>query len=311
LELFFSHLGIILRRVITDFVLKLIGGKARDYFTSMLVHVNAAPPYRQDKNGLSERHWQTLVSMSRNWLASPELPSSFWFYAVRRAAEVCNYFPFKCEDGRVLTPFEMAYQVKPDVQNLFQPFCLAAVRRVRVGDEVVPKFDSQSIPMITLGKCPHSDGLQFFNLINGTIVSSIDYKFQPNVTSGTRFGYTYQAGMCLYRLDETTNMYAPSFPLESTVLVNTHSPPHVAKIIGTPSYTRPDIYTVRFKDDSIAEYSIQDNVLEIAPHSSTRSSISLLPDWVKGGATATLFLSHMSKPRHGRLYQNESQEWFL
>jgi hypothetical protein len=76
----------------------------------MLVHVNAAPPYSQDKNGLSERHWQTLVSMSRNWLASAELPSSFWFYAVRRAAEVCNYFPFKCEDGSFLTPFEMAHQ---------------------------------------------------------------------------------------------------------------------------------------------------------------------------------------------------------
>jgi hypothetical protein len=162
----------------------------------------------------------------------------------------------------------MAHQVKPDLRNLFQPFCLAAVQRVRVGDEVLPKFDSQSIPMITLGKCPHSDGLQFFNPINGTIVSSIDYKFQPNVTSRTRFGYTYQAGMCLYRLDETTNMYAPSFPLDSTVLVNTHSPSHVATIIGTPSYTCPDIYTVRFKDNSIAEYSIQDNVLEIAPQSS-------------------------------------------
>jgi hypothetical protein len=100
--------------------------------------------------------------------------------------------------------------------------------------------------------------------------------------------------MCLYRLDETTNMYAPSFPLDSTVLVNTHSPPHAATIIGTPSYTRPDIYTVRFKDNSIAEYSIQDNVLEIAPQSSpqssTLSSISLLLDWVKGGATATLFI---------------------
>ena len=73
LELFFSHIGIIPRRVVTDFDLKLIGGKARDYFNSMLAHVNAAPPYRQDKNGLSERHWQTLVSMSRNWLASAEL----------------------------------------------------------------------------------------------------------------------------------------------------------------------------------------------------------------------------------------------
>ncbi len=165
--------------------------------------------------------------------------------------------------------------------------------------------------MITLEKCPNSDGLQLFNPVNGTILSSIDYKFQPNVTSRTRFGYKYQAGMCIYCLDETTNMHAPTFPLDSTVLVHTHSPPHVATIIGTPSYTRPDIYTVQFKDNSIAEYSIQDDILEAAPMSSPLSNISLLPDWVKGGATATLFLSNMSKPRHGRLYQNESNEWIL
>jgi hypothetical protein len=56
--------------------------------------VNAVPSYHQDKNGLAERHWQTMVSMARNWLASAELPSSFWFYAVHHAAEVCNYFPY-------------------------------------------------------------------------------------------------------------------------------------------------------------------------------------------------------------------------
>jgi hypothetical protein len=165
--------------------------------------------------------------------------------------------------------------------------------------------------MIILGKCPNSDSLQFFNPVNGTILSSIDYKFQPNVTSRTWFGYKYQAGMCIYRLDETTNMHAPTFPLDSTVLVHTHSPPHVATIMGTPSYTRLDIYTVQFKDNSIAEYSIQDDILEAAPMSSPLSNISLLPDWVKGGATATLFLSNMSKPRHGHLYQNESNEWIL
>lgn len=165
--------------------------------------------------------------------------------------------------------------------------------------------------MITLEKCPNSDGLQLFNPVNGTILSSIDYKFQPNVMRGTWFGYKYQAGMCIYCLDETTNMHTPTFPLDSTVLVHTHSPPHVATIIGTPSYTRPDIYTVQFKDNSIAEYSIQDDILEAAPMSSPLSNISLLPDWVKGGATATLFLSNMSKPRHGRLYQNESNEWIF
>ena len=46
---------------------------------------------------------------------------------MKRAAEVCNNFPFKCEDGLFLTPFEMVRHVKPDLRNLFQPFSLAAV----------------------------------------------------------------------------------------------------------------------------------------------------------------------------------------
>jgi hypothetical protein len=111
----------------SDFDLKLIGGSARDYLNSLLIHINSAPPYRQDKNGLAERHWQTLVSMARNWLASAELPPTFWFYAVRRAVEVCNYFPFKLEDGSFSTPFELAHRLKPDLRLLFKPFCLAAV----------------------------------------------------------------------------------------------------------------------------------------------------------------------------------------
>jgi hypothetical protein len=91
--------------------------------------VNAAPAYRQDKNGLAERHWQTMVSMSRNWLASAELPSTFWFYAVRHAAEICNYFPYQLEDGTYSTPFELVHKIKPDLRVLFKMFGLTAVRR--------------------------------------------------------------------------------------------------------------------------------------------------------------------------------------
>jgi hypothetical protein len=58
LESFFAHTGIIPKRFITDFDLKVVGGKAREYLNSLLVHVNAAPSYCQDKNGLAERHWQ-------------------------------------------------------------------------------------------------------------------------------------------------------------------------------------------------------------------------------------------------------------
>lgn len=68
-----------------------------------------------------------MVAMARSWLASAELPSTFWFYAVNHAAEVCNYFPFLLEDGTYTTPFELAYNMKPDLRVLFKLFGLAAV----------------------------------------------------------------------------------------------------------------------------------------------------------------------------------------
>ncbi|MFN9979033.1 MAG: hypothetical protein ACK53Y_03925, partial [bacterium] len=158
-------------------------------------------------------------------LASAELPSSFWFYAVRSAAEICNYFPFLLEDNTYTTPFELVHHTKPDLRCLFKMFGLAAVRREREGDNVLPKFASQSIPMIAVCRCPQFDGLQFYNLVNGAVVTSIDYRFQPNTTSGTKFGYKYQPGVFIYRLDETTSIlllsllwipmfwYIPTLPL--------------------------------------------------------------------------------------------------
>jgi hypothetical protein len=95
-----------------------------------------------------------MVAMARNWLASAKLPPSFWFYAVRHAAEVCNYFPYKLEDGSYTTPFELVHKRKPDLRVLFKMFGLAAVCRERIGDTTLNKFDSQSVLMIAVGRCP-------------------------------------------------------------------------------------------------------------------------------------------------------------
>jgi len=224
-----------------------------------------------------------MVAMARNWLASAELPSSFWFYAVKRAAEVCNYFPYKLEDGSFSTPFELAHHTKPDLCILFRLFALAAVRRERIGDSTLNKFDSQSIPMIAIGCCPVSNGMQFYNPVNGTFISSIDYKFQDHVTSGEGFGLHYQPVTFIYRLDEPSSIFTPKFPLDSNVYVHTHSPPHQATIVGIPSYDCPDIYTVKFSDGSLAEYSDTTNILEAAPVLSPILTPSILPNWIQGG----------------------------
>jgi hypothetical protein len=48
--------------------------------------------------------------------------------------------------------------------------------------------------LLLLLVCPVSGGLQFYNPANGTFVSSIDYRFQDNVMSGSYFGLKYQPG---------------------------------------------------------------------------------------------------------------------
>ena len=80
--------------------------------------------------------------------------------------------------------------------------------------------------------------------------------------------------------------------------------------MGLPTYDRPDIYTVSFADGSIAEYPASNNILELATTSVTNSVlVTLLPSWIQGGINVTLFLQSMSKPRHGKLFQNSSQDW--
>ncbi len=128
LEAFFAHIGFSPKRLISDFDPKLIGGKAREYLNTLKIHINAAPAYREDKNGLAERHWQTIIAMARNSLASVELPSKFCFFAVKCVAKVCNYFLLRLEDGTFSTPFELVHKCKPDLRVLFKPFSLAAVQ---------------------------------------------------------------------------------------------------------------------------------------------------------------------------------------
>jgi ABC-type iron transport system FetAB ATPase subunit len=64
LAAFFAHLGFVPKCLISDFDTNFIDGSAREYLNSLLIHCNAAPTRRQDRNGLAERHWQTLVTIA-------------------------------------------------------------------------------------------------------------------------------------------------------------------------------------------------------------------------------------------------------
>jgi hypothetical protein len=72
------------------------------------------------------------------------------------------------------------------------------------------------------------------------------------------------------------------------------------------------IYIVKFHDGSVAEYSSSENVLELAPVSTALMIQSkLLPYWIKGGCTVTIFLENMPQPRHGRLYEENADPGYF
>jgi hypothetical protein len=101
--------------------------------------------------------------------------------------------------------------------------------------------------MIAVGRCPNSTGIQFYNPSNGTLVSSIDNKFQPNLTSGAHFVPQSLPWILLC-------MYI-----------------HILHL----SYHSPNVYTVSFRDGNISEYT--DDLLSASPTLSTSPNYLCYP----------------------------------
>lgn len=66
-----------------------------------------------------------------------------------------------------------------------------------------------------------------------------------------------------------------------------------------------------FADGSIAEYADSDNIIEPLPTMPLTESLNILPSWIQNGSNVTLFLSSMSKPRHGKLRFDPTQQWIF
>ena len=90
---FFIDAGGFPRTIQCDFDPRLIGGRAAALLRSHGTTIRAAPPDRQDYNGLVERKWQSITAMARSFLAEAKLPKKFWFWAIREAAIRSNMLP--------------------------------------------------------------------------------------------------------------------------------------------------------------------------------------------------------------------------
>merc|ERR1711884_884326 len=113
----------------TDFDQKLISGKVATLVEDNEIDLQAAPPKPQPQNSPVEQSWQIIVTMTRNWLISNLLPSTFWYYGIKQACEILNIMPTSQKKNKMVTPHELVHNTKVDYRSHFPLFSTAYIKQ--------------------------------------------------------------------------------------------------------------------------------------------------------------------------------------
>ena len=287
----------------TDFDHKLIGRHVQQYIEDNGGVIESAPPDFQHQNGVCERNWRTILTMARNWLASSLVPASFWWHAVKRAAEVSNYLPIKLNNTYV-TPHELVFGQKPDFQNLFPMFCVSYV------DYKDPHtLNIQTAKTIVIGRSDISHSLEFYHPHTKRILTSAVYRVDETLTAGPSFGLNYDGDFYFHKFVNTSQQYIAS-KLEPKEKVNVmiNSKTERGTIITIPLHDN-DIYTIQLADGSLHQFQ-EKEMSKIQPRLSGEPPLNTLPKWIHHLSKCTLFLDNMDKPKHGFLITKDDEFYF-
>ena len=143
--------------------------------------------------------------MNRGWLTSNLMPTDFWWFSLKRSTEVSKYVPFKVNNTNT-TPYELAFQVKPDTRSLFPMFSVSYLIKTRDAKTNRETFLSQSLRAIAVGRCTKSAQLLFYHPANKQTIASDDFSIYTTLCTGPCFGLKYNGGLYIdkyYKQAET------------------------------------------------------------------------------------------------------------
>jgi deoxyuridine 5'-triphosphate nucleotidohydrolase len=300
----------------TDFDTKIIGGRVKTYLNEQQIPIQASPPYRQHQNGLVESHWQSIVSMTRNWLTSSLLPTKYWFYGIKRACEVTNILPAP-HVKKLTTPHELVYKTKVDYRQLFPMFSIAYIKYAREGGGVKDKWKSRSLKCIAVGSCSRSNGLLFYHPPSKQVITCGNgYRFDTFSPAGPQFEERFDGNFVFSTQDTNSQVHQqPTHEQNTTVYIKDPNQPNKynkAKILSIPVNENLDPYIVQLMESgdiqTIHTEDINDHDPSVDPEAtSTNTPFPHLP-WIQHKAKVTLFLNdRMPTPKQGRLlFQNNA-----
>ena len=263
------------------------------------VKLNLPPPKHQHQNGLVERNWRSVIRMDRSWLNSSLLPSSFWFYAIKRAVEVSNYLPVTLR-GQITTPFELAHHVKPNIRTLLPMFSIAYIDKPSDSNDVRETLHCQSLRVIVIGRCNTSNCVEFYHPPSKQILRSTVYKLDPTLAAGPIFNLRYDGGLFFNTYHNEADIHLQAtHTLDSMVYIKINNTPEqyiAAKVIGIPT-DGSNVYTLQhLRTNNIfnmPEHRLLTHNPQATPSNTLKDRDNTLPSWIKTNAPATILTDTM------------------
>ena len=305
IKTFCSDIQMVPKAFKTDFDHKIMGKQVQYFIKSNNGTIESVPPNEQNKNGLCERNWRSVLVMSRNWLASALLPCQFWWHALKRSTEIANYFPIKV-DNKLTSPHELTYGTKPDMRSIIPIFSVAYVNYKH------PKtFQTQTIRTITIGRSNTTNTPEFYHPSTKQIITSNAYKIDETLTPGPAFNLPYDGGFYFNKYSQGNDHNRPPIFTPNQIVYIKSSNEYIPTKIITIPMLDDQIYTVSYPDGSIHQHEASDilpNDPDANIENSTETTLPTLPKWFHHLSKCTLFLNNMQRPKHGYLIKVDS-EW--
>ena len=248
-----------------------------------------------------------MCNIARNYLVEHLLPPEFWFFAIKYAVQVTNYIPIKTDKTTLTTPYFLAYNQKPDYQNLLPLFSAAYVKIYKSGEGNT--LESQTVKAILVGNDDKSDGKLFYNPETKKLMASSDYRLNITAPSGPLFNLKYRDPTTYTLYNDSIQSDAPNFDIgQITYLSPTHlAHPGAAVTIVDIPFQHNAPYTVQVNSTKTILQVMHFDILPYNPQTSESDGQSPLlhHPWFKHNAKVTLFQpDQMSEPKHGILVLN-------
>ena len=139
------------------------------------IHRSFSVPYCPPQNAHAERMWGVILRSMRIMLAESGVHVSFWMYAARHACHLHNILPSSKLTGEK-SPYEMKYQMKPDVDKLRVWGCQCWYFLPE--HERTSKISARALPAVHLGRDYERNGYIVYVPDLNRITSAYHVSFQ-------------------------------------------------------------------------------------------------------------------------------------